>query len=452
MRWLIGIAVVAACGGGDARILFTIHGDVGTVATLELIAAEPLAVEKLQRSNDPAAATNDPERVYYVAQRTHTSIAIGGSVDGFQLQVALGDDAPYLPIAIARDGGGQAIGMGVLSPGLVFPPLGNVDPPKLWATDSVQYQADVTAYDLDLQPVTQLAASDAPTPVRIGDVLDVGCDGAMSGLVWRVDEARLDRRGRELRVLLPLGGELDARSRLEHGADMDCDSHTATARIASRASRPASSAAAGRRGSIEDGDKLDCDDTSATTFAGAEEVCDGFDDDCDGLRSAVIAAQDDPACAQACIGTSACSDLGPDAKPVCAAACLACGVPQQLDAANAGELACRAEAQLKPPGCDLGCVMTLIDVDPRWDVRIGPRANPDHGVSDPFVVTSADDIAVVTDSSTLWSPADTSGGAFLVFVQPSGQPGYLVAFDLDISVTGGGLTMCDGGTKSMTCQ
>jgi len=436
MRWLIGICVVAACAGcgSGARVLFEIHGDVGPVARLEVIVAEPLALEKLQRTNEPIAQNAGPERVYYVAQRTATEIDIGGgSLDGFELQVAAGDEAPYLPILIAHDAGGRIVGIGAYSPPRLFPPITDFDPPKLWATDSVQYRADVTVYAVVMQKVTQIDARDVPTPVGTGEVMDVSCDGAMSGLVWRVDEGNASDRNRELRILLPLGGELDARARLEHGADMDCDSHTATARI-------------------EEGDKLDCDDTTPTTFATAEELCNGIDDDCDGKPGAVIETVDDPDCAGACSSVSACADVAPSPKPVCAAACLACGVPQEPDLSAGAERACRSEAQLAPPGCGAGCVVTLVDADPRWTVAIGPRGNAQNGIQQPFFVQNPDDFAVEVDSGQQWAPTETSGGVFLLFVQPPGLPGYLVSFDLDISVTGAGLTQCDGGTKSMNCQ
>jgi len=128
---------------------------------------------------------------------------------------------------------------------------------------------EIDKYVLDVQPVVQ---ADEKSRVDAGQVRVITCyrddqSSFTSGIVWRPE------RGGELRLLFPNDGGLDATNR---ALDLDCDNHPVTAESSG----------------------MDCDDSRDWFNRDAEDTCDGYDTNCDGLQSPVVG----------CTGSNVCAD------------------------------------------------------------------------------------------------------------------------------------------------
>jgi hypothetical protein len=119
---------------------------------------------------------------------------------------------------------------------------------------------EIDKYVLDVEPVVQVSDMDAAAPGQVQVVTCFRDDQSTftSGIVWR------PRGGGELRLLFPADGGLDATQR---ALDLDCDDHAVTV----------------------DSSSSDCDDSRGWFHRDAQETCDGFDTNCDGLQTMVVA-------------------------------------------------------------------------------------------------------------------------------------------------------------------
>jgi hypothetical protein len=119
---------------------------------------------------------------------------------------------------------------------------------------------EIDKYVLDVEPATQVSDMDAAASGQVRVVTCYRNDQTTftSGIVWR------PQGGGELRLLFPDDDSLDATGRT---LDLDCDGKA----VAAQTSGP------------------DCDDTRDWFHAGAQETCDGYDTNCDGLQNLVVA-------------------------------------------------------------------------------------------------------------------------------------------------------------------
>lgn len=413
---IASVAALAACG--HDRVLVTLAGEAAGATEIEIIVAEPYASKRLQRVDGTSPQLATVEDTFYVAQRATTRFAIdpAAPLAGTRLQLELPDREPFLPIAIARDANGQIVGMGAYLADEVY--LDGITP-------SAKLLADVTFYDLVIEPVRE-RAPDA-TGVAPNEVAIVTCDGVPSGYAWRRSTVGAPPRP-QLRIVLPLEDpEGSAIDRLDSAVDLDCDGH---------------SPGVGGLAARDDGDKLDCDDIDHATGPEATELCNGRDDDCDGLLDGLHATTGTcPNVPAGCPNVQLCDES--TGGEVCAAqtvGCsggLACTIPF-LPNSETTMKACNnttgvfegLDAQVNP--CADGCQVTLVAVDDRWDVRIGDLEDPSNGPYEPYVVAAGQGLGIRATSSEEFTFGEDTG-TFTVFVRTASGGSILATFGLDLT-------------------
>jgi hypothetical protein len=340
---LIGLVGAAACGG-DPQIVLELTGEVPRAERIEVLLLEPVVLAKLQLHNGAVTSTTERfETVFYMAERSRTSIELAGAAAGLRFEVQ-GAGGPYVPLVAARTGD-QLLALGLHDPASVFAAaLGGEHRPA-----AVSPVGDVTIYPIQLEPVDRVfaLAADAPQLVKPREVLIIPCgnDGAAGGLAWR----RADRH--QLRVVTARGGE--AGKSLLEPPDLDCDRH--------------SPGAAGLARHVP-GDELDCDDTAPFVHGGARERCTAFDDDCDPKTTLAPTP-----CAQACPGPlqiCACDSAGADNACIEPLFDQPCKLPAKLVSGAARE-PCKSAGPLGLPlVCQGGCEVMLAWAPPGLEVTI----------------------------------------------------------------------------------
>lgn len=346
------VAALAACG--DGRVVLELQGDLpGT--HVEVLLLEPEVHAKLQLHHGGAAgAEGSLEMVFYMAERSRTSISIGAAeTDGFQLEIA-GAGGPYVPLVALR-AGEELVALGLHDPDSVFAArIGGVHTPA-----AVSPVSDVTIYPIALERVAKvLPAGAAPQPVRPGEVLTVPCkpNGAANGLAWRRGD------GRQLRVLVARDGS----DRLEP-PDLDCDAH--------------SPGKAGVRTDL--GDQGDCDDTAFLIHAKAREQCSRIDEDC----NAETALAEPRACASTCLSpVCLCGDEGPT-QEVCP---MPVSDPCKVRAmsTSTGLQVCDSAGPIRLAPCQGGCEVLIESVPAGLEAALAdapgrPGAGPGEWVEIP---------------------------------------------------------------------
>jgi hypothetical protein len=343
---LVGLVGAAACGG-DPQIVLELAGAVPGARSVDVVLLEPRVLAREQRHNNPQKNDGGTlETVFYMEERSRTTIELGGkSTDKFQLEIQ-GAGGPYVPlVAVQRDTDAQPqldplLALGVYNPqGIFAAPLDRELVP-----DAVSPVSDVTIFRIDLEPVDRafsLAGSTVTPPlVKSREVMRVPCaaTGATSGFVWR----RAD--GIELRVLLPEvrpPGAADGADRLDP-PDLDCDLHSPGRNKVLR---------------TELGDRRDCDDTAFIVHGGARERCSAFDDDCntDTTLSPTQCSVQCPSVLQICV----CDDAAlPEscAVPISTEPCKL----QATTSGGPGRQPCESAGLIKlPPLCANGCEVLL---------------------------------------------------------------------------------------------
>ncbi|MBV8762937.1 MAG: putative metal-binding motif-containing protein [Deltaproteobacteria bacterium] len=252
MRLAAAALVLAACGTEQGAYLVMDAPDgPATAKTYEIVLASPdeIPVIAPQRVTPTGTAT---ETVTYYLQATEVS-ATGtlAGVNGYSILVEpTGGDGTYIPFILLRDGAGALVGMGT------FRATDQGAPAPILVKKN-----EVDRYRLTVEPVAEVTDAMA---VDVRQALTVSCQDPTpftSGIVWR------PRVGGELRVVLAEpGANGDATTR---DLDLDCDGHAVA---------PNDAAA-------------DCDDTRARFHAGATEVCDMEDTNCDDIRAIAVPCQ-----------------------------------------------------------------------------------------------------------------------------------------------------------------
>ena len=345
------LAGAAACGA-EERVVLELVGDVPGAARVDVLLLEPLVRVRTQRATMPESSGTS-ERVYYVAQRASVSIPLEG-LGTDRLRVELQDEGgPYIPLVGVRDAAGDLLAFGLYNaPGVLDSQLGSRFSPS-----AVAPRADVTIYEVPLEDVTLVPASDEPGPLKVAwrHAVAFACaDGQPpSGLVWRPFS------GVQLRVLLPLdGGDGSAVARLDR-PDLDCDGRQAGMRD------PGSGPS----------DALDCDDTSAQVHEGAREQCTAIDDDCDPTTRYSL-GECPMMCggpADACVCDEGESSSGQPPIRLCTEPEQRCVLTAMVKPTQELRVCDHAGTFALGPLCAPSCKVTLVSAPEDWDVRLDGR-------------------------------------------------------------------------------
>ncbi len=385
------------------RVAIELEGDFPTVREVDVILAAPQVYTRLQRTNAAPSTSWQTavanEIVHYVAQRGETtSVMLGANqnVDQLRIQLASDDGASYLPIVIGRDEGGDVVAMGVYEADAVFQvqDQGGVTP-------EVSYDADarnkLKIYKIQLEAARPVSYDRGQPGVPLSGVMEVPCAGGRSGFVWR------RAANQQLRVLLPLDPATDNAEDRLNAPNLDCDDHSA-----------------GIDGHARDGgDRTDCDDTVDATHAGARELCNGVDDDCDGVPGMVLL----DTCANSCQGLTTrglCDETQASFATQCArSTCQLCSIPTAAIGGGAIRIACPSRAHVLPVECiNAKCRLTLAFVDPMWTVTIGIAEPFTAGLGEPVEL---DNISQSTGNAALLGIEVASTSMFGTTIDLTGE-------------------------------
>jgi hypothetical protein len=250
--------LLAAAGCSENGAHFTLSAPEGpeTAASFRVILATPESIPSIanQRVSPDAMAT---QTVPYYLQRTVASEAKIDQVDGLRIKLEASfamNETTFIPFVLLFDDQGGIVGIGT------YRADGQTMPAPVLVMPN-----EIDKYTLDVEPVTIVddMTRAAPGQVQVVDCFHDDQTTYTSGIVWR------PKAGGELRILFPNDGSLDATSRT---LDLDCDNHDVTAESSGR----------------------DCDDTRGWFHRDAQETCDGYDTNCDGLQNTVVACTGTP--------------------------------------------------------------------------------------------------------------------------------------------------------------
>jgi len=251
-------------------------------------------------------------------------------------------------------------------------------------------------------------------------------------VVWR------DPRGAELRLMLPSDGTDDATMR---PLDLDCDGDTVAAAASSE----------------------DCDDTRARFHAGATEVCNGEDTNCDASRYSAVPCTNAQLCGTSTTGTAVCDQatqtVGTCSTDVTCACtpdstamseCRKCILSYEHGNSMANIKVCEPaiDAMIDTAGAcsQTPCTVDVVATTGGWDASVaatsqGPFAKAAIGVSSAFALRVARIDANIAMSTSL-------GTISLVLLTNTGPK--LVSFDLELAT---GIGTCSGSAPyTMSCQ
>lgn len=428
------VALLAGCTETGAHLTFSAPSGPAKVTSFQVVLATPEQVPMIanQRTAPDALATRS---VSYYLQRTIAGGTHGkvDGVDGFSLRVepdASTTETQFIPFVLmyAHDEAAQRdtiVGVATFraaDSGLPAPILVMRD--------------EIDKYVLDVEPVVEV---DDVATVDAGQVRVVECNRDdqttfTSGIVWR------PKSGGEIRLVFPDDGGLDA---TERALDLDCDGHAVTV----------------------DSSGPDCDDSRAWFHRDARETCDGYDTNCDGLQSLVVACTGANVCADPTTNTgiALCDDrTGTEgacaSDPQCAcqggASCARCVLISELGSTAGKLVACQPSIGfVHLDGCDdiAKCQVDVLSIGGGWKADLSPDVQP-------YAFTLSAQIGyklvlrvkrpegpVVEIAGTLGA----STGDVVLGVRRADGSTYLHAIDLQFATDGGS---CDGtGPFLMTC-
>lgn len=245
------VGLVSACSESGAHLTLAAPDGPGDAAAFRLILATPDPVPQIanQRVSPSEDAT---QTVPYFLQRTIAGAEPIDHVDGLRIRLAPDvamTDSQFIPFVLLYDSAGAIVGIATFrAPGSRAPS------PVIVVGD------EIDKYVLAVEPVTQVADDVKPAPgqVQVVECSDDAGGTFTSGIAWR------PLGGGELRLLFPADGSDDATGR---PLDLDCDQHAVT----------------------EQSTGGDCDDTRGWVNRDAQEMCDGYDTNCDGQHTLVVA-------------------------------------------------------------------------------------------------------------------------------------------------------------------
>ena len=197
------------------------------------------------------------ETVTYYLQRTAAGVTPDqgaiDQVDGFTVLVepnATIADTTFIPFVVLYDSTQHVVGMGTF-----HATTASTDPGEI-----IVQRGQIDRYQIDIEPVTEAADTD---PVVARQAMQITCtrddqSTFLSGVVWR------PQAGGELRLMMP--DDPLSTDATQRKLDMDCDDHEV----------------------MVDDSSADCDDTRARFYAGAAEVCNGENSNCDSIPYLVV--------------------------------------------------------------------------------------------------------------------------------------------------------------------
>jgi hypothetical protein len=266
--WVVALAVLlAGCTETGAHLTFSAPSGPAAVSSFKVVLATPEQVPSIagQRAAPDKLET---QTVSYYLQRTIAGGTHGKieGVDGFAVRVEPDPamtETQFIPFVILYGWDQVQQREQIVGVATFHGPAGAVPAPIL------VLDREIDKYVLDVEPAVQVddTVALAPGQVRVVECFDDNQSTFTSGIVWR------PARGGEIRLLFPDDGGLDATKR---ALDLDCDGHV----VAS------------------DSSGSDCDDSRGWFHGDAIETCDGYDTNCDGLQSLVVA----------CTGQNVCPD------------------------------------------------------------------------------------------------------------------------------------------------
>ncbi|HEX5061393.1 MAG TPA: putative metal-binding motif-containing protein [Kofleriaceae bacterium] len=248
----VALGSLAGCTDAGAHLTFSAPQGPGQVTSFQVVLATPDQVPSIAGQRTSASGLEEQSVSYYlqrtIAGGTHGKI---DGVDGFAVRVEPDPsmvETQFIPFVLMYEGD-KIVAVAT------FHAADRVTPSPI-----LVLRDEIDKYVLDVEPVAQV---DDMVPAAVSQVRTVECfredqSTFTSGIVWRT------AGGAELRLLFPDDGGLDATGR---ALDLDCDHH------------PVAVDTSGR----------DCDDSRAWFHNDAQETCDGFDTNCDGLQSLVVA-------------------------------------------------------------------------------------------------------------------------------------------------------------------
>ncbi len=415
---------VAACSSGyGANVTFSApHGPTGATSYELVLATTDLAPIIPAQRVSPTGSTE--EAVTYYLQRTALAGGRIDQVDGYHVLV---EDVPgvaeaaYVPFALFYDDAKHLVGIGTYA--IDGAPASIVVP-----------RARVGLYTLEVEAVTEVVDT---MPVISGEALRVRCGASdtafVSGIVWR------SASGREVRVMLPDPGALaaDPLDATLRPLDLDCDGVTVAVAASSN----------------------DCDDTRARFHAGAADVCDGEDTNCDGAPYVIESCHATESCA-ASTGVRLCADATQERSScmtdnVCTCAvdstnsgCRRCIITAA--ATSAGEQMClpALDAMIGTNGtCSAGCTIGVVATHGGWTAQVAPSAQGPFAAT-AAGVTSSYALRVTRADTSVGNPGMSVGSVDLVIISSTGP--QLASYDLQATSTGIG--SCPGtGPYVMNC-
>ncbi|HEY5927545.1 MAG TPA: putative metal-binding motif-containing protein [Kofleriaceae bacterium] len=350
----MGFGLLAGCADTGAHLTLSAPDGPGAVTSFKVVLATPEHVPSVggQRT---APALVETQTVSYYLQRTIAGGTHGkiDAVDGFAIRVEPDPamtETQFIPFVLMYEG------EQIVAVATFYAPGGAMPSPILVLRD------EIDKYVLDVEPVVQVGDLD---PVATGNVRVVECTREdqstfTSGIVWR------PRGGGEMRLLFPNDGGLDA---TERELDLDCDLHPVT---------------------VESSNK-DCDDTRDWFHRDIQDTCDGYDTNCDGLQSLVVACTGANVCTDSntTTGIALCNDrtgeqsrCESDPQCACAAgtsACSRCMLSNELGTSTGMLKACQPSIGfIHLEGCEdaAQCRVDVASVGGGWKAEVSPDVQP----------------------------------------------------------------------------
>jgi hypothetical protein len=263
----------AGCTDTGAHLTFSAPSGPRAVTSFQVVLATPEQIPSIGGQRTQAGLVETQTVSYYlqrtIAGGTHGKI---DHVDGFAIRVEPDPamaETQFIPFVLMYEGDT------IVAVATYYAAPLQVPSPILVMGD------EIDKYVLHVEPVEQVGDME---PMATGNVRVVTCyrddqTTFTSGIVWRPNT------GGELRLLFPADGGLDATGR---ALDLDCDAHPVTTESSGK----------------------DCDDSRDWFHQDAQETCDGFDTNCDGLQSLVVACSGSNVCPDATTnaGVALCND------------------------------------------------------------------------------------------------------------------------------------------------
>lgn len=248
------VGLVGACSESGAHLTLSAPDGPGEAAAFKLILATPESVPQIADQRVSPDGVNT-QTVPYFLQRTIAGADEIDRVDGLRIRLAPDvamSEQKFIPFVLLFDSGGAIVGVATF-----HAPDSPAPSPVIVVAD------EIDKYVLDVEPVMQVGddVKAAPGQVQVVECSDDAGGTFTSGIAWR------PLGGGEIRLLFPADGSDDATGR---ELDLDCDEHPVTEQSSGR----------------------DCDDTRGWFNRDAQEMCDGYDTNCDGMHTTLVACVD----------------------------------------------------------------------------------------------------------------------------------------------------------------